>query len=95
MPSAPYRQLIDFIEYPPSSLARFAETGFRMFVDASAPIQRVHALPHRPVKGGIRPVPHLRHQPMANRVEMQVIHVTLKIVVVADQVFPEASLPEG
>src|SRR5262249_38990551 len=51
-------------------------------------------LPHILLKRRMRPITDARHNPMFDRVEMDVIDMTGKIVLVADGVLPKSPLPK-
>ena len=46
------------------------------------------------MKRRIRPIHHLRHKPVPDRIDMDVIHVTREIIVIANGMLPIASLPD-
>ena len=64
-------------------------------IDASRPVYRVDTRDHQPMKSGIGPTPHARYQTMLHWVDVHVIHVRPVIGFVFDQMFPEATLPDG
>ena len=43
----------------------------------------------------MRPIGHAGYVAMPDRIEMRVVDMALQVIVVADQVFPIASLPEA
>ena len=61
----------------------------------ACPVQRQPSALHNPVKAGLRPILHSTHQPVLDRVEMDVIHMTLQIIVVANLMLPVATLPDA
>jgi hypothetical protein len=62
--------------------------------DIASPIVGVYSDLHHTMKRRIRPIQHPRHQPMLDRVDMDVIEVTRKIVLVANGMFPITPLPD-
>ena len=49
---------------------------------------------HHTMERRIRPIADSRHEPMLDRVDMDVIHMTREIVLIANGVLPVASLPD-
>ena len=47
------------------------------------------------MKARMRPFVGRRHQPVLHRVEVDVVHVTAKVVVIAYSMFPKSSLPDS
>lgn len=59
------------------------------------PMTRIEPPGHRPMKGRERPIRDMVRQPMAYRVEMNVIHVRGVIAIIADRMFPKPALPDA
>jgi hypothetical protein len=76
-----------------ASLRGFAK--FAVIVIAAGPIRRVNALADECMKTRIRPIAYLFHVSVFYRVEMDVIHVPLKITLIADLMFPKSALPQA
>ena len=66
-----------------------------LVVRLGGPIFVVHALLHITMKGGIRPLGSGLDIAVFHRVVMDVVQMGGKISFIADQVFPEAALPDG
>jgi hypothetical protein len=64
-----------------------------ILTDVASPILRKQSLPHKSMKRGKRPIANARDKPVLDRIEMNVIDVSLEIARVADGMFPEATLP--
>src|SRR5690606_38695671 len=79
---------------PLAGVARY-QCGALATVDFPRPIRRIHPSTHRAMKGGIRPIHHASDVAVLERVDMDVIHVTAKILLVADLVLPVAPLPDA
>ena len=58
------------------------------------PISRENPALHIPVKRRIGPIDSARHQPMFDRVVVDVIHVMFEIDLISYLMFPETSLPQ-
>lgn len=63
-------------------------------VRTAAPVARIDAPFDQLVKRGMRSVRNAFDQSVLHGVEMNVVHVCLKIVLIAYQVFPVAPLPD-
>ena len=57
-----------------------------------APVYRIHAVSHQPMKRRVRPVAHACHQTVPHRVEVHVIHVRTVIGFILDEMLPKATL---
>ena len=57
------------------------------------PVVWIDALLHEAVEGGIWPIFYIGHQPMLERIEVDVIHMGVEVFLVANFVIPEAPLP--
>src|SRR5262245_60561400 len=64
------------------------------FTHITAPIQRQDAAIDVTMEAAVRPVAHARHMPMLHGVEMDVIHMALKIGVIPNGMLPEPTLPQ-
>lgn len=60
-------------------------------VSVRASVRRIDPKPHMPVEAGMRPVDHPLHMPMPNRVVVDGVDVSSKVIVIADRVLPETS----
>src|SRR5437016_955056 len=69
--------------------------GRRRFTEIACPILRQHAASDEKMERGMRPVANSRNQIMFYRIIVNVIHVSGKIFLIADRVFPVAPLPNG
>ena len=58
------------------------------------PVLRINSLADISVKSGIGPIPDPRHERMFHGVPVNVIHVTPEVLIVANRVVPESSLPD-
>jgi hypothetical protein len=63
--------------------------------DIACPIFGVDSKFYHLVERRIRPITNPRHKPMLDRVDMDVIQMTRKIVLVANGVLPITSLPDA
>ena len=61
----------------------------------ACPIRRIHSLRHQAMKGRKGPIGHPLDQAMLEWIDVSIIHVRGKILVVANQVLPTASLPDA
>ena len=59
----------------------------------ATPILRIDSSPPERTEAGMRPVGYASHPSMSYRVPMDVIHVTVEISLIADEMFPETALP--
>jgi hypothetical protein len=75
-------------------LGTLSKVGYIRRGASSTPIARQYAGANVSVQGRKRPFHRRRHQSMLDRVEMNIVRAALKVVVVADRVFPKASLPK-
>src|SRR5262249_28886635 len=73
----------------------FAETAAWQLRDIAAPIGRQKSARDVAVKRTMRPIASARHQPMFHRIEVDVIDVTRKVGLVADDGLPIAALPNS
>ena len=58
------------------------------------PIERINTLLDTTMKTRIRPIHHAPGIPMLHRIEMQIIHMTRIIPLIADRMLPKAPLPD-
>ena len=66
-----------------------------VLIHDTSPVSRQQAFTDIAMKRRVRPVSHPRHAAMLDRVEVDVIHMPLEIVIIPDRVFPESSLPQN
>jgi hypothetical protein len=60
-----------------------------------APLAGIRAELYIAMERGIRPIRGAAHMPVPDRVEVDVVHVSLPIGLIAQGVFPEATLPDA
>ena len=75
-----------------ASIASF--TAIDGLLQFACPARWVDASPHIGMKTRMWPVPHSSYPAMLDRIPVNVIDVPLKILVVANQVFPVSALPD-
>jgi hypothetical protein len=56
---------------------------------------RIDSSPPERMETGMRPIGYASHPSMSCRVSMDVIHVTVEVSLIADEMFPETSLPKA
>src|SRR6516164_1567670 len=61
----------------------------------TSPIRGIDAEPNHPVKRGVRPIFHPRHQAVLHRIKVNVIRVPREVVLVTQGVLPIAPLPNA
>ena len=59
----------------------------------ATPILRIDSSPPERMETGMRPIGYASHPSMSYRVPMDVIHVTVEVSLIADEMFPETALP--
>jgi len=72
----------------------FPETFPIFFCRCSRPLRHKNSLLNVTVERGVRPIRHTFYQAVFDRIEMNVIHVVLKIHVIGDGVLPITPLPQ-
>ena len=61
----------------------------------TSPVMRIYPITHIAVKRRIRPINRTLYVPVFNRIEMNVIDMTGKIIFVADLMLPKSTLPNS
>ena len=65
-----------------------------IMLEASGPIVRINTFRNASMEGREGPFLHSLHQPMFHRIDVHIVHVSGKISVIADHVFPIPALPD-
>jgi len=77
-----------------TTLGRLAEI-FAVVRRVSGPIVGIESEFGHAMKRRIRPIPHSGYKPMLDRIDMNIVDVTRKIVFIANCVLPIAPLPDA
>jgi hypothetical protein len=73
----------------------FAKVSSAAIRDIACPILGIDSKLHHTMERRIRPIADSRHEPVLDRVDMDVIHMTREIVLIANGMFPIAPLPDA
>ena len=60
----------------------------------ATPMFFVNAFFYKTEEAAVRPIPWFFHQPMLDRIIMDVINMAIKVVLIPDQMFPKPPLPQ-
>lgn len=64
-------------------------------IRTDSPVGRINSALHKPMKARIRPILHAVYVPVFDGVPVNIFNVFFEVTVVADLVFPEATLPQA